>query len=101
MPMGVAQITVFDKNGIPRAERLVFLNQDKKINIIPRSLKEVYEKKEIVNIDLVAQNNLYEAIPGVFSVSVSPVFSETTKRIGIPIKSASANFSPAEISLSS
>lgn len=76
MPMGVAQITVFDKNGIPLAERLVFLNQDKKINIIPRSLKEVYEKKEIVNIDLVAQNNLYEAIPGVFSVSVSPVFSE-------------------------
>ena len=76
MPIGVAQITVFDKNGIPRAERLVFLNEDKKINIIPRSLKEVYEKNEIVNIDLVPQNNLHEAISGVFSVSVSPVFSE-------------------------
>ncbi len=74
MPMGVAQITVFDKTRIPRAERLVFLNEDKKINILPRSLKDIYKKKEIVNIDLVVQNSLYEATSGLFSVSVSPVF---------------------------
>ena len=75
MPMGVAKITVFNSKGIPQAERLVFLNEDKKLYIKHGKFKDVYEKKEIVDLNVFVQNSSHKATPGLFSVSVSPVYS--------------------------
>ncbi len=41
-PIGVSQITLFDSHSIPRAERLVFVNKDKKLSISVETDKEKY-----------------------------------------------------------
>lgn len=75
MPMGVAVITVFDKNGIPRAERLLFINGNKRL-YIAESLEYSYDKKEKINVTINLRNKFNEPVSGIFSMSVSPVSFE-------------------------
>ena len=46
MPQGIAEVTLFNQKGSPIAERLVYLNLDKKLNIKAELDKSQYGRKE-------------------------------------------------------
>lgn len=58
--IGIAQITLFDEQKQPRAERLVFLNPDKKLKINIKTDKAQYLPREKVNVNIQTtdENNL-------------------------------------------
>jgi hypothetical protein len=49
-PMGVANITLFDENGIERCERLAFVNRDKQLRIQIETDKEKYLPRDKVKM---------------------------------------------------
>ena len=51
MPTGVMQITFFDKDGIPRSERLFFVDNDLSESVI-KTDKAIYNKREKVDLSL-------------------------------------------------
>ncbi len=59
LPRGIAEITLFDKNIKPLAERLVFVNQDQKLNIHASLDKSLYQTREkaILKIKTTDQHN--------------------------------------------
>lgn len=79
MPLGVGKITIFDKDGIPQAERLLFINENKKAEIYTESLKGTYERKEEVKIGLSIKDFDGNPVSGIFSASVTPVESENNE----------------------
>ena len=42
LPIGIVQLTLFDTKKIERCERLVFVHQDKQLNISVKTNKEKY-----------------------------------------------------------
>ena len=52
MPAGVAQITIFDENSQPIAERLTFVNKHKQLNINIQTNKEKYLPREKVKMTI-------------------------------------------------
>ncbi|MFN8288096.1 MAG: carboxypeptidase-like regulatory domain-containing protein [Chitinophagales bacterium] len=56
LPNGVAQITVFDKNSRPLAERLVFVNKDKQLKLQINTNKEKYQPEDKVKITVKARD---------------------------------------------
>jgi len=69
-PIGVAQITLFDSREIERAERLVFVNKDKKMNIQIITNKEKYLPREKVQMTLKVTDERGLPIPANLSMSV-------------------------------
>ncbi len=86
MPMGIAQITVFNELKEPVAERLVFVNKNKKLHIKVNGLKENYVKREKtdVNISVFDENglpvsaNLSVSVIDKVSLSIEPLPSVIT-----------------------
>ncbi len=70
MPMGIAQITVFDSKGIARAERLAFVNQHKKLNVELSTDKEKYLPREKVNLTVKVKDERGMPMPANLSLSV-------------------------------
>ena len=71
LPSGIIQLTLFDGENIPVAERLVFVNNEAdKIATTLKSDKESYGKREKVTIDLGAQFQ-GKPVQGSFSVAVT------------------------------
>lgn len=70
MPMGVAQITLFDSKGIERAERLAMVNRDKQLNIEVSTDKEKYQPREKVNMTVKITDERGMPMPGNVSLSV-------------------------------
>ncbi len=52
LPMGVAQITLFDQSGIARAERLAFVNMEQELSIQVKTDKEKYLPREKVDVEI-------------------------------------------------
>lgn len=70
-PSGIVQITLFNPNHIPVAERLAFINNaTDKIDLNIQNLKSSYAKRENLNIDILASNNL-KSTQGSFSIAVT------------------------------
>jgi hypothetical protein len=69
-PIGVAQITLFDGRDIERAERLVFVNQDKKLNIEIKTNKDKYLPREKVQMTLKVTDERGLPVPANLSMSV-------------------------------
>lgn len=68
---GLVQITLFNAQGTPVAERLAFINnKSDKIDIEIQNLNPTYSKKGNVNLTLLANNNS-KAVQGSFSVAVT------------------------------
>ncbi|GEM_PF-2671298 len=75
LPTGIAQITLFDANGIPQAERLVFTNVNRKLNVELITNKRTYAPREkvkakirvtdpdgnpvVANLSMTAFDNMY------------------------------------------
>lgn len=70
-PMGVCQITVFDQRGIERAERLVFVNEDKVLNVKMVTDKEVYLPREKVTMLVGVADDRGMPVPSQLSLSVT------------------------------
>ena len=60
LPFGVCQLTLFDSKGIARCERLVFVNQNKQLNVSITTDKEKYLPREKVtaNISVTDENGM-------------------------------------------
>ncbi|MCB0519775.1 MAG: TonB family protein [Lewinellaceae bacterium] len=70
IPIGVAQVTLFDSREIPRAERLVFLNPHKKLNVEIKTDKEQYLPREKVQLKVKVTDERGLPMPGQFSLAV-------------------------------
>jgi hypothetical protein len=69
-PIGVTQITLFDSKGIPRSERLAFVNKDKQLNISVETDKEKYLPREKVKMTVTVKDERGMAMPANLSLSV-------------------------------
>lgn len=69
-PMGVAQLTLFDSKGIARAERLVFVNKHKQLNISVSFEKEKFLPREKVKMTLSVKDERGLPMPANLCVSV-------------------------------
>jgi len=69
-PMGVVQITLFDSKNIERAERLVFVNKDKKLNISLKTDKAQYLPREKVKMDIEVTDERGLPMPANLSLAV-------------------------------
>ncbi len=67
---GVMQITLFDNKGIPQCERLVFIDQNKRLQMTLESDKTVYQPREKVNLTLTVKDAQGNPVEGQFSMSV-------------------------------
>ncbi len=71
LPIGITQLTLFDSQEIARAERLVFVNADKKLNITVRTDKEKYQPREKVKMTVDVRDERGIPMSGTFSVAVA------------------------------
>jgi len=69
-PIGVSQFTLFDSKGIERAERLVFLNKNKQLNISIETDKEKYLPREKVHMTVTVRDERGMPMPASLSLSV-------------------------------
>ena len=69
-PTGVAQITLFDSEGIARAERLAFVNKNRQLNISVETEKEKYLPREKVKMTLNVKDERGMPIPANLSMAV-------------------------------
>ncbi|MCB0400875.1 MAG: carboxypeptidase regulatory-like domain-containing protein [Flavobacteriales bacterium] len=69
-PIGVAQVTLFDSRNIERAERLVFVNKDKQMNIDIQTDKDQYLPREKVKMTLKVTDERGLPIPANLSMAV-------------------------------
>ena len=69
-PIGVSQITLFDSKGIPRSERLAFVNKDKQLNITVETDKDKYLPREKVKMTVSVKDERSIPMPANLSLSV-------------------------------
>lgn len=71
MPIGIAHITIFDAQKRPQAERLVFVNAHKKLNINLSTDKEKYLPREKVTLNIALTDENQQPVAGNFSLAVT------------------------------
>jgi hypothetical protein len=69
-PAGVAQITVFDQQMIPRAERLVFVNRDRQMQISIQTEREQYQSRDKVKTTIRTLDENGNPVPAIVSAKV-------------------------------
>lgn len=52
IPQGIAEVTLYNENSVPEAERLVYVNQDQKLNIVAEVDKKNYATREKVTLKI-------------------------------------------------
>lgn len=70
IPSGIAQITVTDHNGIPLAERLIFVDQKDQVKFNVTTDKTTYAPRELVNLDIQATDASGKPIVADLSLSI-------------------------------
>ncbi|MGN6395259.1 MAG: carboxypeptidase regulatory-like domain-containing protein [Mucilaginibacter sp.] len=70
-PTGIVQFTLFNANGLPLNERLVFVNNDDQLKLTVSSPQTAYVTRKKVTINLEAKNKAGLLTVGNFSVSVT------------------------------
>lgn len=70
LPIGIAQVTIFDAHLQPQAERLVFVNQHKQLYINMITNKTQYQPREEVQLSLSVRDQDSIPVQGNFSVAV-------------------------------
>lgn len=71
LPSGVLQFTLFQTDGEPLCERLVFVNHDDAFNIQVQTSKKGYGKRERIAMELSVTDHEGKPVQGSFSVSVT------------------------------
>ncbi len=70
-PDGVSQITLFSDTGEPLAERLIFVNQGRQLQLSLTSDKTTYKPREKVTMRLQAKDEAGNPVAGNFSLAVT------------------------------
>lgn len=70
LPIGIAQLTVFDANLEPQTERLIFVNQHKQLQINITTDKAQYQPREQVKLSLDVRDQDSIPVQGNFSLAV-------------------------------
>ncbi len=70
LPMGIVQLTLFDQHKTPRAERLVFVNPQRQLDIQVRTDKEKYLPREAVKMEIEVKDSEGKPMAGQFSLAV-------------------------------
>lgn len=68
---GISHITLFDEQGKPTAERLVFVNRTPPLELQLTSDKATYKPREKVELELTAKDSEGKPINGSFSIAVT------------------------------
>ena len=68
---GIVQITLFDAEGQPRCERLVFVQQNKQINLKVTPNKTEYQPREKVTLTVEATDSVGKPVVGNFSLAAT------------------------------
>lgn len=76
LPEGVTHITLFDPKMRPMADRLVFINQNKGLNIDVRSNKSSFGPRELVTVGFTVTDEKGKPVEGSFSLSAFDATSE-------------------------
>lgn len=71
LPFGVCQLTLFDSKGIARCERLVFVNQNKQLQVSISTDKEKYSTREKVTANISVSDENGMPVAAHLSLSVS------------------------------
>ncbi|MDH5367782.1 MAG: TonB-dependent receptor plug domain-containing protein [Cyclobacteriaceae bacterium] len=71
MPKGILQITLFDENKLPQAERLCFINQDKKLNIEIVTNRKLYNRRDSVSIKIKVKDHLNNPVKASLSLAAT------------------------------
>jgi alpha-2-macroglobulin-like protein len=69
-PAGIAQFTLYNADGMPLAERLVFMNEDKQLQVTITTSKQKYLPREKVLLAIKTVDEKGRAIPSNFSLAV-------------------------------
>ncbi|MCI9846398.1 hypothetical protein [Flavobacterium pectinovorum] len=70
VPQGIAEVTLFNKDLLPIAERLVYVNQDQKLKIKTELNKNSYTNREHVNLKIKVTDQNDQAVVAHLGVSV-------------------------------
>lgn len=70
IPQGIAEVTLFNENIEPIAERLIYVNQQKKLNVNVELDKSEYQKREKVNLKIKVTNQDNQAVIAHLGISV-------------------------------
>jgi uncharacterized protein YfaS (alpha-2-macroglobulin family) len=70
MPIGVAQITIFDESNVPVIERMAFVNKHQQMQVEITSNKEEYLPREKVEMTIQAKDFMGNPISGDLSMAV-------------------------------
>ncbi len=70
VPQGIAEFTVFDKNAIPLAERLIYINQDNKLTIKTKLNKSGFTTRDKANLKIKVTDEKGQPIVAHLGVSV-------------------------------
>lgn len=76
LPEGITHITLFDPKMRPMADRLVFINQNKGLNIDVRSNKANYGSRKLVTVGFTVTDEKGKPVEGSFSLSAFDATSE-------------------------
>ncbi len=71
LPLGIAQVTVFDQAMRPNWERLVFLHADRQLDLTITANKEQYQPFEAVALEFSLADELGKPLGGQLSISVT------------------------------
>ena len=69
-PAGIAQFTIYNTNEIPLAERLVFMNEDRQLQVNITTNKKKYLPREMVLMTINTKDENGKPLPSNFSLSV-------------------------------
>ena len=94
LPQGIAQITLFDKNLRPVAERLFYVNADKHLNIKINTGNHVYSPGEETELTISVTDETGIPVRGIFSIAVIDSLSGHDAEIFIPGIEYTFNYHP-------
>lgn len=69
-PAGIARFTLYDDNDQPLAERIIFLNEQRKLKVTISLDKKKYQPREKVSLTITTQDENGKPVPSNFSLSV-------------------------------
>lgn len=69
-PVGIAQFTIYKMNGSPIAERVIFLNEDRNLNVLITTDKTKYLPREKVTLTIKTSDEHNKPVPSNFSLTV-------------------------------
>ncbi|OEK06664.1 hypothetical protein [Roseivirga misakiensis] len=68
---GITAITLFNENQLPVAERLVFINHNRGLDISVNTDKQTYKKRELVDLEISVKDSFGRPIQGSFSLTAT------------------------------